>query len=177
METITFNKLLLKTSFCCMASDGHIDKREIALIHSMCEDSSYFKDFNFKDEINQLITKINTRGKEFIQYYFDLLNEAELTEEEELTLIDFAIQTINSDEKVEYAEIKFFKNIRHRLKISDEKILSQYPDIEMYLEDDIVTESFLDRITKQYLESAELPQFDFISIDNISDNSANIDSK
>jgi len=178
METISFNKLLLKTSFCCMASDGQIDKREIALIKSMCKESSYFKNFNFKDEINQLITKINTRGKEFIRDYFDLLNEADLTEEEELVLIDYAIQTINSDEKVEYAEIKFFKNIRYRLNISDEKILNKHPDIEMFLEDDIKTDSLLDRITKQYLETAELPQFEFISSDTISsDKSTNIDSK
>ena len=47
MDTITFDKLLLKTVFCCMASDGNIDKREIALIKSMCEKSPLFKDFKF----------------------------------------------------------------------------------------------------------------------------------
>lgn len=148
-----------------MASDGHIDDREIALIKSMCEKSPLFKDFNFRDEINQLVKKINDRGKEFIEYYFDLLHKAELTEQEELTLIDFAIQTIKADEQVEYSEIKFFKNIRHRLKISDDNILKVYPDIEMFLEEDIVTESFLDKITSQYLEAAVLPQFELISID------------
>ncbi len=163
MNTITFDKLLLKTAFCCMASDGKIDKREIALIKSMCEKSSFLKDINFKEEINQLVIKLNTRGKEFIQYYFELLSATELTEQEELTLIDFSIQTIKADEKVEYAEIKFFKNIRHRLKISDEEILKNYSDIEMFLEEDIKTESFLDKITNQYLNSAELPQFELIS--------------
>ncbi|SEB08913.1 hypothetical protein SAMN05660909_05354 [Chitinophaga terrae (ex Kim and Jung 2007)] len=29
MDIITFDKLLLKTAFCCMASDGNIDKREL----------------------------------------------------------------------------------------------------------------------------------------------------
>ena len=43
METITFDKLLLKTAFCCMAADGNIDKREVALIKSMCEKSELFK--------------------------------------------------------------------------------------------------------------------------------------
>lgn len=172
MDTITFDKLLLKTAFCCMASDGHIDDREIALIKSMCKISPLFENFNFQYEINDLVTKINIRGKEFIKYYFDLLNKSELTEQEELTLIGFAIQTIYADEKVEYSEIKFFKNIRHRLKSSDETILKAYPDIEMFLEEDIVTESFLDKITNQYLEAAELPQFELISIDTSSlDNS------
>ena len=168
MDTISFDKLLLKSAFCCMASDGHIDNREIALIKTMCENSPLFKDFNFQEEINQLVNKINRRGKEFIQHYFDLLNKAELSEQEELTLIDFAIQTVNADEQIEYSEIKFFKNIRHRLKVSDENILAVFPDIEQFLEEDIVTESFLDKITSQYLEAAELPQFELISIDTSS---------
>ena len=166
METISFDKLLLKTAFCCMASDGNIDNREIALIKSMCAQSPLFNNFNFEVEINLLVEKINTRGKEFIAYYFDLLEEAELTEEEEITIIDFAIKTINADEQVEYSEIKFFKNIRHRLKLSDENILAKFPDIELYLEQDIITESYLNKITDQYLASAELPQFDTI-INNI----------
>ena len=168
METISFDKLLIKTAFCCMASDGNIDKREIALIKSMCEKSPLFKDFNFQEEINSLVNKINTRGKEFISYYFDLLGKSTLTEQEELTLIDFAIQTIKADEQIEYSEIKFFKNIRHRLKVSDDSILAVFPDIEQFLEEDIVTESFLDKITNQYLEAAQLPQFELISIDTSS---------
>ncbi|MFT4152478.1 hypothetical protein [Parafilimonas sp.] len=172
MDTITFDKLLLKTAFCCMASDGNIDKREISLIKSMCEKSELFKNFNFQEEINQLVTELNTNGKAFIQHYFDLLKTADVSEQEELTLIDFAIQTINADEVVEYSEIKFFKNIRHRLKISDEKILVKFPDLEQYLEEDIITDSFLDKITSQYFETTELPQFDLITIDtNVPDNS------
>jgi len=165
MEPISFDKLLFKTAFCCMASDGNIDKREIALIKKMCENSILFKDFNFQEEINILVNKINTRGKEFISYYFDLLGKYTLSEKEEMILIDFAIQTIKADDQIEYSEIKFFKNIRHRLNVSDESILAMFPDIEQFLEEDIITESFLDKITKQYLEAAELPQFELISVD------------
>lgn len=164
MDTITFDKLLLQTAFCCMAADGNIDKREITLIKSLCEKSPLFENLNFQEEINQLVNKINTSGKAFIQHYFDLLKTAELSEQEELTLIDFAIQTINADEQVEYSEIKFFKNIRHRLKVSDEKILERFPDIEQFLEEDIITESFLDKITRQYLETAEIPKFSEITL-------------
>lgn len=164
MDKITFDRLLLKTAFCCMAADGNIDKREIALINSMCEKSPLFNNFNFHEEINRLVNKINKDGKAFIQYYFDLLNQAQLTEQEELTLIDFAIQTINADELVEYSEIKFFKNIRHRLKVSDNIILDRFPNIEQYLEEDIITVGFLDKITSQYFSATELPQFELISI-------------
>ena len=167
MDTITFDKLLLNTAFCCMAADGNIDDREISLIKSMCEKSPLFINFNFQEEINLLVGKINSGGKTFIQYYFDLLKQSQLNEEEELTLIDFAIQTISADEQIEYSEIKFFKNIRHRLNVSDEKILARFPDIELYLEDDIITDGYLDKITSHFLEISELPQFDLI---NIADN-------
>ncbi len=166
MDTITFDKLLLKTAFCCMAADGNIDKREISLINTLCEKSSLFNNFNFHEEINTLVNKINTGGKAFIQYYFDLLKQAQLSEQEELTLIEFAIQTINADEQVEYSEIKFFKNIRHRLKVGDEKILERFPDIEQFLEEDIITEGFLDKITSQYFEATALPQFELLNITN-----------
>lgn len=162
MEKISFSKLLLKSVFCCMASDGNIDDREINIIKSMCEKSPLFANLNFQEEINQLIYEINTNGKTFIQDYFNLLKQSQLSEEEELMLINFAVETIKADEQIEYSEIKFFKNIRHRLNLSDDKILERFPDIEFYLEQDIISEGFLDKITKQYFETIELPQFDLL---------------
>jgi uncharacterized tellurite resistance protein B-like protein len=164
MDTISFDKLLLKTAFCCMAADGKIDNREIALIKGLCEKSPIFVNFDFQEEINLLVAKINNGGKSFVQYYFDLLKRTELSEEEELTLIDFAIQTIKADEQVEYSEIKFFKNIRHRLNVSDKKILDRYPDIERFLEDDIMTDDFLDKIANQFFELYEWPKFENIVV-------------
>lgn len=168
MNIPNLDKLILQTTFCCMASDGNIDKREINLIKSMCENSPLFKDFEIKAELNLLVEKINTEGKRFIADYLELLKNATLSEEAELTLLDFAIQTILADELIEYSEIKFFKNIRYRLKVSDEKILERFSDIsdiELFLGQDIITESFLDKISSLYLETVELPQFEMITID------------
>jgi len=167
MEAIAFDKLLIKTAFCCMASDGNIDNREISLINSMCEKSTSLKDINFHEEINSLITELNTKGKDFLSNYFNLLKVSSLTEEEELTLIDFAIKTIKADEKIEYSEIKFFKVIRRNLKVSNEKILDVYPDIEQFVEEDIITESYLEKITNQYLDTDAFPQFKLISLQEI----------
>jgi len=168
MDVPNLNKLLFQTDFCCMASDGNIDKREVATIKSMCEKSPLFENIDIQAELNLLVDKINVEGKKFITDYFELLKNTSLPEEDELTLIDFAIQTILADEIIEYSEIKFFKNIRYRLKVSDEKILERFakvPDIEMFLGQDIVTESFLDKISNLFLETVELPQFELISID------------
>ena len=61
-----------------MASDGNIDKREIATPQSLCQKLDLFKDFDFQDEINKLVNRINIDGKQFIKNYFDLLNNANL---------------------------------------------------------------------------------------------------
>lgn len=165
METIKFDKLLMKTAFCCMVSDGDIDNKEITLIKSMCNDSPLFKDIDVQEEINRLVDKINEKGTEFISEYFNLLKKSFLTEKEELTLVDFAIKIIKADDIIEYSEIKFFKNIRHRLNVSDESIYEAFPDFEeKFLEEDIITDSYLDDITKEYLDVADLPHFDSIII-------------
>jgi hypothetical protein len=77
-------------------------------------------------------------------------------------LIDFAVKTIHSDGIDEYAEIKFFRNIRHRISLSDAKILAYHPEVEYWLEEDITASKNLDKLTYQYLSHADIPQFEFI---------------
>jgi uncharacterized tellurite resistance protein B-like protein len=160
----TFDKLSLKTAFCCMASDGDIDKREVDIIKLICRPSS--KNVNLNDEINLYISDINADSRKFITNYFTTLEQSDLTEQEELTLIDVAIKVIKADEIIEYSEIKFFKNIRHRLKVSDEKIIEYFSptveEIDQFLGDDIIMGNFLDKITEQYFNTIELPSFEMI---------------
>ena len=174
MEAINFEQILLKTAFCCMASDGDIDKREVAVIENLCKASELFNDFNFHEEINKLVGEINTNAKQFLQDYFDILSKSELSENEEITLLSFALKTIYADEQVEYSEVKFFKNIRHRLKVSDEKIIEnfkgEYPEIEDFLEEDIKTNNLIEIITKEFFELSNLPTFDKIILNKDGNN-------
>lgn len=163
MDKITFDEILLKTAFCCMASDGNIDKREIEMIQSLCENSEQFENFNFQQAINDLVQKINLDGHNFIKDYLNILQNSKLTEKEEILLLDFAIKTIQADDEIEYSEIKFFKAIRHRLTVSDETILAFHPGIEDYLEEDIIAPS-LDKLTDHFFETLNLNNFEEIVI-------------
>ncbi len=125
-----------------------------------------YSDSNFDEKLNSFIKKYNDKGKEFFTFYFDLLNEYDLSELQELMIIDIAIKTIKADEEIQYAEIKFFKSIRSKLKVSDEAILNSYPDIDNFLEEDIKIESSLSNIADKYFEIAEFPKFELISIEN-----------
>jgi hypothetical protein len=163
MEQINFNKLLLKTAFSCMACDGDIDKREVVLIKTMHQQKKIFGEIEINQELDNLLLEINRDGHKFLRSYFNELTSSELTEQNELKLIEAAIDTIKADNKVEYSEIKFFKVIRSKLKIDNEPILAIHPDFEEYLEQDIISESYLARLQDDFFDTYTLPEFELIS--------------
>lgn len=167
METLHFNKLLLKTAFSCMACDGDIDKREVKLIKQLQKEYKTFGEIDINAELDTLLLAINKDGHQFLKGYFNELSTSELTEANELKLIEVAIDTIKADEKVEYSEIKFFKVIRSKLKIDNEPILEKHPDFEDYLEQDIITDSYLSRLQDDFFDTHISNEFELISeIDN-----------
>lgn len=79
----------------------------------------------------------------FLQSYLKEISAVELNENEQLTLVSLAIKAIEADNRIEYAEVKFFKKIRSRLTVSDEAILAEHPDKEDFLLQDVnVADSF-----------------------------------
>ncbi|MFZ2284971.1 MAG: hypothetical protein WAV86_13950 [Lutibacter sp.] len=163
METLNFNKLLLKTAFSCMACDGDIDKREVKLIKQLHKDNKTFGEIDINSELDTLLLAINKDGHHFLKAYFNELKTSVLSEANELKLIEVAIDTIKADEKVEYSEIKFFKVIRAKLKIGNESILEKHPDFEDYLEQDIISESYLARLQDNFFDTHITNEFELIS--------------
>jgi uncharacterized tellurite resistance protein B-like protein len=159
MKTIEFNRLLLKTAFSCMACDGDIDKDEVKLIKNLHKENKIFGEINLESELETLLESINKEGHQFLKDFLRELVSADLSLENELKLIEVAISTIKADKKVEYSEIKFFKVIRSNLQIKDEPILERHPDFEEYLEQDIISESYLSKLQQDFFETEELPKF------------------
>ena len=164
MKQQIFNQLLLKTAFSCMACDGSIDKREVKLLKKMSNEKQEFGDIDINSQLDTLLLAINNDGHQFLKDYFSELTSIELSEDEELKIVEAAIDTIKADEKVEYSEIKFFKVIRSKLAIADEKILKQHPDFEEYLEQDIISDSYLERLQNDFFDTNILPKFDSIHL-------------
>lgn len=131
------SELYLKTIFCCMACDGDIATEEVKLVNEITSKQVLFKDIDVEAKINEYVASINAQGALFLKQYLKELEVQELSTEVQMKIIDFAIQTIFADSKIEYSEVKFFKKIRSRLSLNDEQILIQHPDIEDFLLPDI----------------------------------------
>jgi len=167
MDTLPFEQLLLKTTFCCMASDGVLEQSEINLIKKMCDASDYFNDIDLAKEVNRYIEGLNEHGVAFVRGYLDELDSSELTKEQELQIVDFSIKTILADDEIDYAEVKFFKIIRHRLNLTDDDILNQYEDIDIFLEEDVHTGSLLEHLSNQYFSTVSLPKFERVDFPDL----------
>ena len=138
---MTKEELYLKTIFCCIACDGDIATEEIEMVRNLCVENELFRNMDSEKLLNSWIVEINEHGGSFLLSYLKEINTVELNEKEQLMLISFAIEAIEADNRIEYAEVKFFKKIRSRLTISDEAILAKQPDKEDFLLPDInVTE-------------------------------------
>lgn len=143
---MTKEELYLKTVFCCIACDGNIAAEEVKMVRDKCAKDKLFGSMDIEKYLNKWIAEINEQGSAFLQSYLNEINAVELDDKEQLLLVSLAINAIEADKRIEYAEIKFFKKIRSRLTISDEVILAEHPDKEDFLLPDI--------------NLAEVPQWD-----------------
>ena len=130
-------ELYLKTVFCCIACDGDIATEEVDMVRELCSKDNVFSSLDSEKYFNSWISEINEQGGMFLQSYLKEINSVELNEKEQLLLVSLAIKAIEIDNRIEYAEVKFFKKIRSRLTISDEAILAEHPDKEDFLLPDI----------------------------------------
>ena len=152
-----------------MACDGDIDKRELLLIKQLHQDTKVFGLIDIDQELEKLLCEINQDGYGFLKGYFDDLSSSQLSEQDELKLIELAVGIIEADDKVEYGEIKFFKVIRSNLKINNESILAIHPDFEDYLEQDIMSETYLSKLKENFFDAQFLSRVSGIG------NSLNLD--
>ncbi len=137
MET---TEILLKTLFCCSACDGEIAPEEVGLVKHLTEQQDIFNDINVEETLNKYVAEINSEGKQFLRSYLNELSDAELSDTDQIKLIDLAIKMIEADNQILYSEVKFFKKIRARLTVDDSKILEALPESEDYLLPDISSE-------------------------------------
>ena len=129
MET---NELYLKTAFSCMACDGEIAGEELELVKHYANSSSLFKGLDIEGKLNEYVAEINDQGQSFLAGYISNVVNAQLNEEQELNIAKIAIKMIEADNKIEYSEISFFKRIRNKLNVTDEKLMDIFKDETLF---------------------------------------------
>jgi len=143
-------ELYLKTVFCCMACDGDIAKEEISLLNKYAKENHLFDGLDIIQLIDNYVDAIHSEGRNFLEDYLKELSQARLTKEQELTIVKLSIETIEADNKIEYSEVSFFKEIRSHLDLTDESILKEMPGREEYLLPDIKSKNIITNLSLSF---------------------------
>ncbi len=143
-DNTDFSKILLKTVFTFMVCDGDISPAEIDYIKDTVSKDTLFGDIDIDFEINEMIDLVNLKGVDYLEDYFKKIKHANLSEQQELTLLKSAIQTIESDNLIKQDEINFLRILRTVIKVSDEKITEAFPKLAPdFISKDGLTDAYI----------------------------------
>lgn len=135
MKTNDFQKLLFQSAVSAMAVDGEIHDNEIEEIKSIVRSTAYFLDFEFEKELEDNISNIKRNGKEAINQYLLMLSSSQMSEKQEVILIEVLLRMMEADNKFEDNEVKFLHMVKSKLKTSEEVLVMKFPRQVDYLMD------------------------------------------
>ena len=135
MNTDAFRDFLLKSAITIMACDGNIHDEEINEFKKMAENEIYFMNYDFDQPLKDGINYIKSNGTKAINEYLNELSSENLKPKQELILIEVLINIIEADNKLEENEIKFLQMVKSKLSVTEETIISEFPEQIKYLID------------------------------------------
>jgi uncharacterized tellurite resistance protein B-like protein len=126
MESIAYQKILLRTAMCVMACDGEIHASEVKEIELAFEQTDFFKGLVFKEEMDSVINEFKRDEKKIVKECFDQLASADLNSVQQLQVLEIVLRIIYADERVDENEVKFLKIVKSLLGVPDEIIFKRF---------------------------------------------------
>jgi uncharacterized tellurite resistance protein B-like protein len=128
MKNKDFKKILIKGAFSVMACDGEIAESEVTEMKEMLSNSPYFDGMDYDLELKNAFNDIKANGVKSIEGFFNQLNIIELSERQEIQLLEVLVRIVEADGKIDDSELYFMHKIKSTLKqLSDEKIIINFP--------------------------------------------------
>jgi uncharacterized tellurite resistance protein B-like protein len=147
-------KLMIKTAFACMACDGSLDTREVECVRQFIQDEDICPVDELKNELDKLVDEFNLDANTFMSQFFSDLHHTDLTEDDQLKIISYALAIIRADKEIDYREIKFFKIIRSLLSVADEEIRAKFEDIDEFLAEDILSDPYISYYNRSFFSTS-----------------------
>jgi len=155
MKELEFEKLLFNTAICVMACDGQIHESEVAELKLIAEKTPYFRELDYKNELNKIMKKIE-KNTNIMKLYFNTLKKAELSPVQELLILEVVLRMMYADNRIDENEVKLIRIIKSYLKIPDQIIFERFGKIDFLIKG-------YDGIDQQ-ASSDNFPEVDFTEI-------------
>ncbi|MCB0751501.1 MAG: TerB family tellurite resistance protein [Ignavibacteriae bacterium] len=135
MKPTEFQKFLFQSAVSAMAIDGEIHNSEVEEIETIVKHTAYFLDLDFDTELEANISNIKANGKDAINHYLQSFSNLDLSEKQEVILIEILLRIIEADQRIERNEIQFLQMVKSKLKTSEETLIMKFPKQVNYLID------------------------------------------
>lgn len=135
MKPYAFQDFLFKSAVTAIACDGSIEESEITEIKNMAENEIYFMGYEYEQSLNDNLNFIKANGKDAINKYLEELSTTDLSDKQELLLLEVLIRTIEADKQAHQNELKFLQMVKAKLKTSEEVLISRFPNQVDYFVD------------------------------------------
>jgi len=127
MKNQEFKDFLFKSAIMAMACDGDIAETEIEEIKAIVANEIYFIGYDYEEPLKSNIQNIKTNGKTALNQYLKEIETNNLSENQEILLVEVLLRIIEADNDVQTSEIKFLQMAKAKLKLDDQTLIVKFP--------------------------------------------------
>lgn len=135
MKNQDFKNFLFKSAVMAMACDGEIAESEIEEIKKIVANEIYFMGYDLEEPLKSNIDNIKANGKNAINQYLQEIVSSDLSQHQEVLLIEVLLRMIEADKVVLESEIRFLQMAKSKLKIDEQTLIVKFPKQIDYLMD------------------------------------------
>lgn len=135
MRNSEFKDFLFKSAVIAMACDGNIAEEEINEIKNIVANEIYFMGYEFEEPLQKNVEEIKINGKNAVNQFLQEITNNDLTEIQELLLVEVLLKIIQADAKVEENELRFLHLTKSKLKTDEQTFIIKFPHQIDYLMD------------------------------------------
>lgn len=126
MERKEFIEVLLEVAFASMVCDGDIAPEEEQYLRDIEKGDFYLKEFDMSEKLDELNTAWVLHGLNLCDKIVNSTYKLELSEDQKIVIMDFAIGIVRSDGVMQQAEIEFINTLMRNIKISADIVQMRY---------------------------------------------------
>jgi uncharacterized tellurite resistance protein B-like protein len=135
MKNQDFKEFLFKSAVMAMACDGDIADTEIAEIKNIVANEIYFMGYDFEGPLKNNIDNIKANGKGAINQFLQEIETNNLSEHQEILLIEVLLRIIEADNDIQTSELKLLQMAKAKLKVDEQTLIVKFPKQIDYLLD------------------------------------------
>ncbi len=126
MERKEFIETLLEIAFASMICDGDIAPEEEQYLRDIEKGDFYLKDFDMSEKLDKLNSDWELHGLNLCERILNSTYKLDLSEDQKIVIMDFAIGILRADNIIQQAEIEFINTLMQNIKISADIVEMRY---------------------------------------------------